>query len=92
LLTAVTDYARYVASFGNTLLHEPGTIRSDWIEPFGERAPAARRRLCPPAFDARRFYAVIAVSVLLLCPLCLQAGCSLGGAAPLDRTAGTGAL
>ncbi len=31
---AVTDYTRHVASVGNTMLHEPGTIRSDWIEPF----------------------------------------------------------
>ncbi len=31
---AVTDYARHVASVGNTLLHEPGTIRAEWIEPF----------------------------------------------------------
>ncbi|WP_294534982.1 amidohydrolase [uncultured Rhodoblastus sp.] len=31
---AVTDYARHVASVGNTLLHEPGTIRSEWIGPF----------------------------------------------------------
>ncbi len=33
---AVTDYTRHVASVGNTLLHEPGTIRSDWIEPFAK--------------------------------------------------------
>ncbi len=33
---AVTDYARHVASVGNTLLHEPGTIRSEWIEPFAK--------------------------------------------------------
>jgi predicted amidohydrolase YtcJ len=33
---AVTDYARHVASAGNTMLHEPGTIRSDWIEPFAK--------------------------------------------------------
>jgi hypothetical protein len=31
---AVEDYARHVASVGNTMLHEPGTIRSDWIGPF----------------------------------------------------------
>jgi predicted amidohydrolase YtcJ len=31
---AVADYSRHVASVGNTLLHEPGTIRSDWIGPF----------------------------------------------------------
>jgi predicted amidohydrolase YtcJ len=33
---AVTDYARHVASVGNTLLHEPGTLRSEWIEPFAK--------------------------------------------------------
>ena len=33
---AVTDYTRHVASVGNTMLHEPGTIRSDWIEPFAK--------------------------------------------------------
>jgi hypothetical protein len=33
---AVTDYAQHVASVGNTMLHEPGTIRSDWIEPFAK--------------------------------------------------------
>jgi predicted amidohydrolase YtcJ len=33
---AVTDYARHVASVGNTMLHEPGTIRSEWIGPFAK--------------------------------------------------------
>jgi predicted amidohydrolase YtcJ len=33
---AVTDYALHVASVGNTLLHEPGTIRTEWIEPFAK--------------------------------------------------------
>ncbi len=33
---AVTDYARHIASVGNTLLHEPGTIRTDWIEQFAK--------------------------------------------------------
>ena len=31
---AITNYSHYVASIGNTMLHEPGTIRSEWIEPF----------------------------------------------------------
>jgi predicted amidohydrolase YtcJ len=31
---AVTDFCRHMASVGNTMMHEPGTIRSDWIEPF----------------------------------------------------------
>jgi predicted amidohydrolase YtcJ len=33
---AVSDYARHIASVGNTMLHEPGTIRSEWIEPFAK--------------------------------------------------------
>ncbi len=35
---AVTDYARHVASVGNTLLHEPGTIRAEWVAPFAKLA------------------------------------------------------
>jgi predicted amidohydrolase YtcJ len=31
---AVTDFCRHMASVGNTMMHEPGTIRSDWIEQF----------------------------------------------------------
>ncbi|SFK51305.1 amidohydrolase [Methylocapsa palsarum] len=33
---AITDFSRHMASVGNTLLHEPGTIRSDWIEAFAK--------------------------------------------------------
>jgi predicted amidohydrolase YtcJ len=33
---AVGDFTRHVASVGNTMLHEPGTLRSDWIEPFAK--------------------------------------------------------
>jgi predicted amidohydrolase YtcJ len=33
---AVTDYSRHMGSVGNTLLHEPDTIRSEWIEPFAK--------------------------------------------------------
>jgi predicted amidohydrolase YtcJ len=33
---AIANYSHYVASVGNTMLHEPGTIRSDWIEPFAK--------------------------------------------------------
>ena len=33
---AATDFSWHVASLGNTMLHEPGTIRSDWIEPFAK--------------------------------------------------------
>jgi predicted amidohydrolase YtcJ len=31
---AITNYSHHLASVGNTMLHEPGTIRSEWIEPF----------------------------------------------------------
>ena len=33
---AITDYARHLGSVGNTMLHEPGTIRSEWIEPMAK--------------------------------------------------------
>ncbi len=33
---AITDFSRHVASVGNTMLHEPGTIRAKWIEPFAK--------------------------------------------------------
>ncbi len=33
---AVTHYSRHMSSVGNTMLHEPGTIRSDWIEQFAK--------------------------------------------------------
>jgi hypothetical protein len=31
---AVTHYSGHMASVGNTMLHEPGTVRSEWIEQF----------------------------------------------------------
>ncbi len=33
---AITNFSRHVASVGNTMLHEPGTIRAKWIEPFAK--------------------------------------------------------
>ncbi len=33
---AVTDFCRHMASVGTTMMHEPGTIRSDWILPFAK--------------------------------------------------------
>ncbi len=33
---AIVDYAQHIASVGNTMLHEPGTIRSDWIDQFAK--------------------------------------------------------
>ena len=38
---AVTHYSRHMGSVGNTLLHEPGTIRSDWIEQFAKLSESA---------------------------------------------------
>ena len=33
---ALTDYAKRVAALGNTTLHEPGTIRPDWVQPLAQ--------------------------------------------------------
>ena len=33
---AVGDYLRAVAATGNTTVHEPGTLKSQWIEPFSK--------------------------------------------------------
>ena len=33
---AIAEYSHSVASNGNTMLHEPGTLRSDWIAPFAK--------------------------------------------------------
>ena len=33
---AVSDYLRSVAATGNTTVHEPGTLKSEWIEPFAK--------------------------------------------------------
>jgi predicted amidohydrolase YtcJ len=33
---AVTHFSWHMGSVGNTMLHEPGTIRSDWIAQFAE--------------------------------------------------------
>lgn len=33
---AVSDYLRSVAAVGNTTVHEPGTLKSEWIAPFAK--------------------------------------------------------
>ncbi len=33
---AVNDYLHSVAAVGNTTVHEPGTLRADWIAPFAK--------------------------------------------------------
>jgi predicted amidohydrolase YtcJ len=33
---AVTHYSQHMGAVGNTMLHEPGTIRAEWIEPFAK--------------------------------------------------------
>ncbi|MFO1150421.1 MAG: amidohydrolase [Alsobacter sp.] len=35
-IKAVNDYLKTAASTGNTTVHEPGTIRSEWITPFSK--------------------------------------------------------
>ncbi len=37
---AVTHYSEHMGSVGNTMLHEPGTIRADWIEQFAKLSNA----------------------------------------------------
>lgn len=33
---AITNFCKHISSVGNTMMHEPGTIRSEWIEPFAK--------------------------------------------------------
>lgn len=33
---AVRDYTRMVSAAGNTFVHEPGTVRTDWFEPYAK--------------------------------------------------------
>jgi predicted amidohydrolase YtcJ len=33
---AARDYLRTVAAAGNTFVHEPGTVRSEWLEPYAK--------------------------------------------------------
>ena len=35
-IKAVRDYTRSVAAVGNTFLHEPGTVRTEWLEPYAK--------------------------------------------------------
>ena len=37
---AVTHYTSHMGSVGNTMLHEPGTIRAEWIEQFANLSNA----------------------------------------------------
>jgi predicted amidohydrolase YtcJ len=41
---AVADYLRSVAALGATMVHEPGTLRSDWIAPFATFSSGFARR------------------------------------------------
>ena len=40
---AISDYLKTAAATGNTAVHEPGTLRSEWIEPFSKLSP---RMMC----------------------------------------------
>ena len=33
---AIRDYTRMVASFGNTFMHEPGTVMCEWLTPYAK--------------------------------------------------------
>lgn len=33
---AITGFCRHISSVGNTMMHEPGTIRTEWITPFAK--------------------------------------------------------
>jgi predicted amidohydrolase YtcJ len=41
---AINQYIQSAAAMGNTLLHEPGTLKSEWIEPFTKIAAHAPLR------------------------------------------------
>lgn len=41
---AMGDYLRSVAAVGNTTVHEPGTLRSEWIAPFAKFSSRAACR------------------------------------------------
>ena len=43
-IAAVNKFMQACAAAGNTLLHEPGTMRSEWIEPFTKLASQAPLR------------------------------------------------
>lgn len=43
-IAAVNKFMQSCAAAGNTLLHEPGTLRSEWIEPFTKLAAQAPLR------------------------------------------------
>ena len=43
MATALASYTKQVASAGNTTLHEPGTIKPDWVRAAREAIQHARR-------------------------------------------------
>ena len=36
IATALASYTKQVAAAGNTTLHEPGTVKPDWVEPLAK--------------------------------------------------------
>lgn len=42
-IKAISDYLKTAAASGNTAVHEPGTLKSEWIEPFSKLSP---RMMC----------------------------------------------
>ncbi len=45
IATALASYTKQVAAAGNTTLHEPGTIKPDWVEPLAKLSKALDVRI-----------------------------------------------
>ena len=42
---AVRDYTKMVSSYGNTFMHEPGTVMCEWLEPYAKLSNALPARV-----------------------------------------------
>lgn len=42
---AVRDYTKMVSSYGNTFLHEPGTVMCEWLDPYAKLSNALPARV-----------------------------------------------
>ena len=62
---ALTDYAKQVAALGNTTLHEPGTIKPEWVKPLAQLSNRIAVRLSASlmsdALEASREFAGLGV-------------------------------
>ena len=49
---AIRDYTRMVSSFGNTFMHEPGTVMCEWLEPYSKLSNSLPARVsCSIMYD-----------------------------------------